>query len=143
MVSLGGLARKIFGSSNERRVRSYNPRVAAIGALEEKLRTLTDEQLAAKTVEFRAELAAGKTLDDILVPAFAVAREGSRRALGMRPFDVQLVGAMILNDNSIAEMKTGEGKTLVATLAVYLNALAIISPAATPPPCRSSTVSSG
>ncbi|MDQ0420510.1 preprotein translocase subunit SecA [Peteryoungia aggregata LMG 23059] len=123
MVSLGGLARKIFGSSNERRVKSYNPRVAQIAALEEKVKALTDEQLAAKTAEFRAELAAGKTLDDILVPAFAVAREGARRALGMRPFDVQLIGAMILNDNSIAEMKTGEGKTLVATLAVYLNAL--------------------
>ncbi|MGC4408777.1 preprotein translocase subunit SecA [Allorhizobium sp. NPDC080224] len=124
MVSLGGLARKIFGSSNERRVKSYNPRVAQIAALEEKVKALTDEQLAAKTGEFRAELAAGKTLDDILVPAFAVAREGARRALGMRPFDVQLIGGMILNDNSIAEMKTGEGKTLVATLAVYLNALA-------------------
>ncbi len=123
MVSLGGLARKIFGSSNERRVKSYNPRVAQIAALEEKVKALSDEQLAAKTAEFRAELAAGKTLDDILVPAFAVAREGARRALGMRPFDVQLIGAMILNDNSIAEMKTGEGKTLVATLAVYLNAL--------------------
>jgi preprotein translocase subunit SecA len=123
MVSLGGLARKIFGSSNERRVKSYSPRVAQIAALEEKVKALTDEQLAAKTAEFRAELAAGKTLDDILVPAFAVAREGARRALGMRPFDVQLIGGMILNDNSIAEMKTGEGKTLVATLAVYLNAL--------------------
>ncbi|KQW28161.1 preprotein translocase subunit SecA [Rhizobium sp. Root274] len=124
MVSLGGLARKIFGSSNERRVRSYQPQVAAIAALEEKMKALSDAELAAKTVEFRAQLAAGKTLEDILVPAFAVAREGSRRALGMRPFDVQLIGAMILNDNSIAEMKTGEGKTLVATLAVYLNALA-------------------
>ncbi len=123
MVSLGGLARKIFGSSNERRVRSYGPRVAAIGALEEKMKALSDAELAAKTEEFKAQLAAGKTLDDILVPAFAVAREGARRALGMRPFDVQLIGGMILNDNSIAEMKTGEGKTLVATLAVYLNAL--------------------
>jgi preprotein translocase subunit SecA len=124
MVSLGGLARKIFGSSNERRVRSYGPRVAAIAALEEKMKALSDTELAAKTDEFKAQLAAGKSLDDILVPAFAVAREGARRALNMRPFDVQLIGAMILNDNSIAEMKTGEGKTLVATLAVYLNALA-------------------
>ncbi|EHS54181.1 Protein translocase subunit secA [Rhizobium sp. PDO1-076] len=124
MVSLGGLARKIFGSSNERRVRSYQPRIAQIAALEESMKALSDSELAGKTDEFRQMLAAGKTLDDILVPAFAVAREGSRRALGMRPFDVQLVGAMILNDNSIAEMKTGEGKTLVATLAVYLNALA-------------------
>jgi preprotein translocase subunit SecA len=124
MVSLGGIARKIFGSSNERRVRSYQPRIAQIAALEESMKALSDSELAGKTDEFRQMLASGKTLDDILVPAFAVAREGSRRALGMRPFDVQLVGAMILNDNSIAEMKTGEGKTLVATLAVYLNALA-------------------
>ncbi|WP_159953283.1 preprotein translocase subunit SecA [Rhizobium sp. 18065] len=124
MVSLGGLARKIFGSSNERRVRSYQPRIAEIAALEESMKALSDSELAGKTDEFRQLLASGKTLDDILAPAFAVAREGSRRALGMRPFDVQLVGAMILNDNSIAEMKTGEGKTLVATLAVYLNALA-------------------
>lgn len=123
MVSLGGLARKIFGSSNERRVRSYHPNVAAIGALEEKMKALSDAELAAKTEEFKQALASGKTLEDILVPAFAVAREGSRRALGMRPFDVQLIGGMILNDNAIAEMKTGEGKTLVATLAVYLNAL--------------------
>ncbi|KPF42573.1 preprotein translocase subunit SecA [Rhizobium sp. AAP43] len=123
MVSLGGLARKIFGSSNERRVRSYQSRVAAIGALEEQMKALSDAELAAKTEQFKAEVAGGKSLDDILIPAFAVAREGARRALGMRPFDVQLIGAMILNDNAIAEMKTGEGKTLVATLAVYLNAL--------------------
>ena len=123
MVSLGGLARKLFGSSNERRVRSYQPKVAAINALEESMKALSDEALAGKTQEFRKMLADGKSIDDLLVPAFAVAREASRRALGMRPFDVQLVGAMILNDNSIAEMKTGEGKTLVATLAVYLNAL--------------------
>ncbi len=124
MVSLGGLARKLFGSANERRVRSYQPKVAAIAALEDQIKALSDEALSGKTQEFRKLLAEGKTLDDILVPAFAVAREASRRALGMRPFDVQLIGAMILNDNAIAEMKTGEGKTLVATLAVYLNALA-------------------
>ncbi|ATN36182.1 preprotein translocase subunit SecA [Rhizobium sp. ACO-34A] len=124
MVSLGGLARKLFGSANERRVRSYQPKVAAIAALEDQMKALSDEALSGKTQEFRKLLADGKTLDDILVPAFAVAREASRRALGMRPFDVQLIGAMILNDNAIAEMKTGEGKTLVATLAVYLNALA-------------------
>ena len=124
MVSLGGLARKLFGSANERRIRSYQPKVAAINALEESMKALSDEALAGKTQEFRKMLAEGKSIDDLLVPAFAVAREASRRALGMRPFDVQLVGAMILNDNAIAEMKTGEGKTLVATLAVYLNALA-------------------
>jgi preprotein translocase subunit SecA len=124
MVSFGGIARKLFGSANERRVRAFAPNVAAINPLEEGLRALSDEQLAAKTVEFRQQLADGKTLDDLLVPAFAVAREASRRVLGMRPFDVQLVGGMILHSNAIAEMKTGEGKTLVATLPVYLNALA-------------------
>ncbi|MFT4182649.1 MAG: preprotein translocase subunit SecA [Rhizobium sp.] len=124
MVSLGGIARKLFGSSNDRRVKSFQPNVVAINALEEQMRALSDEALAAKTVEFRQQLADGKTLDDILVPAFAVAREASRRVLGMRPFDVQLIGGMILHSNAIAEMKTGEGKTLVATLPVYLNALA-------------------
>ncbi|MGO7162140.1 preprotein translocase subunit SecA, partial [Rhizobium johnstonii] len=123
MVSFGGIARKLFGSSNDRRVRSYQPNVTAINSIEEKTKALTDEQLAAKTVEFRALLAEGKTLDDILIPAFAVVREASRRVLGLRPFDVQLVGGMILHSNAIAEMKTGEGKTLVATLPVYLNAL--------------------
>ena len=123
MVSLGGLARKIFGSSNDRRVKSYRPRTADINALEAQMKALSDAELRAKTDEFKAQLAAGKTLDDILNPAFAVAREAARRVLGMRPFDVQLIGGMILNDNSIAEMKTGEGKTLVGTLPVYLNAL--------------------
>lgn len=97
--------------------------MAAINALEDSIKALSDAELAAKTEEFKGELAKGKTLDDILIPAFAVAREASRRALGMRPFDVQLIGGMILHENAIAEMKTGEGKTLVATLAVYLNAL--------------------
>ncbi|WP_349365809.1 MAG: preprotein translocase subunit SecA [Nitratireductor rhodophyticola] len=123
MVSLGGLARKVFGSSNDRRVKGFRPRVAAINALEDEMKALSDEALRGKTEEFRKELAAGKSLDDILVPAFAVAREASRRALGMRPFDVQLIGGMVLHDGCIAEMKTGEGKTLVATLPVYLNAL--------------------
>ncbi|MBO9628842.1 MAG: preprotein translocase subunit SecA, partial [Shinella sp.] len=124
MVSLGGIARKLFGSSNDRRVRSYKPRVDAINALEPEIKALSDEALRAKTVEFREQLANGKTLDDILVPAFAVAREAAFRVLGLRPFDVQLIGGMILHEKSIAEMKTGEGKTLVATLPVYLNALA-------------------
>ncbi|MGF0539691.1 preprotein translocase subunit SecA [Agrobacterium sp. ES01] len=124
MVSLGGIARKLFGSSNDRRIRSYQPRVDEINAMEDELKVLDDAALAAKTIEFRQKLADGAKLDDLLVPAFAVAREASRRTLGMRPFDVQLIGAMILHENSIAEMKTGEGKTLVATLAVYLNALA-------------------
>ncbi|KQS95129.1 MULTISPECIES: preprotein translocase subunit SecA [unclassified Rhizobium] len=124
MVSLGGLARKIFGSSNDRRVKGYKAKVDAINALEAQTKALSDEALAAKTVEFRKQLADGKTLDDLLVPAFAVAREAARRTLGLRPFDVQLIGGMILHEKSIAEMKTGEGKTLVATLPVYLNALA-------------------
>ncbi|OCO99627.1 MULTISPECIES: preprotein translocase subunit SecA [unclassified Ensifer] len=124
MVSLGGLARKLFGSSNERRVRGYKARVDAINALEADMKALSDEALAAKTAEFRKQLEEGKTLDDLLVPAFAVAREAARRVLGLRPFDVQLIGGMILHERAIAEMKTGEGKTLVATLPVYLNALA-------------------
>ncbi len=124
MVSLGGIARKLFGSSNDRRIKSYRPDVAAIGALEDSMKALSDAELAGKTADFKAQLAAGKTTDDLVVPAFAVVREAARRSLGMRPFDVQLMGGMILNDGAIAEMKTGEGKTLVATLAVYLNALA-------------------
>jgi len=123
MVSLGGVARKLFGSANDRRIRSFKPRVAAINALEEKIKALSDEELKAKTEEFKKQLAEGKNLDDLLVEAFAVVREASHRVLGLRPFDVQLIGGMILHENAIAEMKTGEGKTLVATLPVYLNAL--------------------
>jgi preprotein translocase subunit SecA len=121
---IGALARKIFGSSNERRVKSYMPRVAEINALEKELEKLSDEALRARTTEFKQELENGKTLDDILVPAFATCREAAKRTLGQRHFDVQLVGGMILHDGRISEMKTGEGKTLVATLPVYLNALA-------------------
>nr|MDQ2703948.1 preprotein translocase subunit SecA [Pseudomonadota bacterium] len=124
MVSLGVLARKIFGSSNDRRIKSTRPKVEAINAMENELRALSDEQLAARTEQFRADLANGATLDDLLVPAFATVREAARRVLGMRPFDVQLVGGMVLHNGGIAEMRTGEGKTLVATLPVYLNALA-------------------
>ncbi|MEJ6785054.1 preprotein translocase subunit SecA [Aminobacter sp. Piv2-1] len=123
MVSLGGIARKIFGSSNDRRVKSTRPRVEAINALEKELQGLSDEQLRARTAEFRQELADGKSLDDLLIPAFATVREGAKRALGLRPFDVQLIGGMVLHGRGIAEMRTGEGKTLVATLPVYLNAL--------------------
>ncbi|OEO30551.1 preprotein translocase subunit SecA [Devosia insulae DS-56] len=120
---LAAIAKAIFGSANDRQVKKYLPRVAAINALEPEFEKLTDEQLKAKTQEFRDQLAAGKSLDDILEPAFATVREASKRVLGMRHFDVQLIGGMVLNNRSIAEMKTGEGKTLVATLAVYLNAL--------------------
>ena len=123
MVSLGGMARKIFGSSNDRRIKGLRPRAAEITALEPQISKLTDEQLRAKTVEFKEKLAAGATLDSILVEAFAVVREAARRAIGLRPFDVQLIGGMVLHSGSIAEMRTGEGKTLVATLPVYLNAL--------------------
>jgi preprotein translocase subunit SecA len=121
---LGGFARKLFGSANDRRVKGYRPRVQAINAMEKELEGLSDEALRARTQEFRAQIAAGTSLDDLLVPAFATVREGAKRALGMRPFDVQLIGGMVLHEGGIAEMKTGEGKTLVATLPVYLNALA-------------------
>src|ERR1700754_3039747 len=121
---IGALARKLFGTPNDRRVKGYQPRVAAINALEGELEKLSDEALKARTDEFRKELADGKTLDDILVPAFATVREAAKRTLGQRHFDVQLIGGMVLHEGDIAEMKTGEGKTLVATVAVYLNALA-------------------
>ncbi|GAA0598386.1 preprotein translocase subunit SecA [Paenochrobactrum glaciei] len=123
MVSFGGLARKIFGSSNDRRVKSMRQRVQEITALEKNYEALTNEQLQAKTAEFRAALANGKTVDDLLPDAFATAREAAKRVLGMRPFDVQLIGGMVLHERGIAEMRTGEGKTLMATLPVYLNAL--------------------
>ena len=121
---LGAVARKLFGSANDRRVKNYMPRVAAINALEPELAKLSDDELRARTAAFKQELEGGKTLDDILVPAFATVREAGKRTLGQRHFDVQLIGGMILHEGRIAEMKTGEGKTLVATLAVYLNALA-------------------
>ncbi|OCK57935.1 preprotein translocase subunit SecA [Bradyrhizobium sp. LMTR 3] len=121
---IGALARKFFGSANDRRVKGYQSRVNAINALEPEVAKLSDEALKARTAEFRQQLADGKTLDDILVPAFATVREAAKRTLGQRHFDVQLIGGMVLHEGDIAEMKTGEGKTLVATLAVYLNALA-------------------
>jgi preprotein translocase subunit SecA len=121
---LGALARKFFGSANDRRIKAYQPRVDAINALEPEVAALSDEALKARTAEFRQQLADGKTLDDILVPAFATVREAAKRTLKQRHFDVQLIGGMVLHEGDIAEMKTGEGKTLVATLAVYLNALA-------------------
>ncbi|WP_422371616.1 preprotein translocase subunit SecA [Hoeflea sp.] len=123
MVKFGAIARKLFGSSNDRRIRAYKPQVDAINALEPELTALSDADLAARTVQFREQIANGAKVDDLIVPAFATVREAARRAIGLRPFDVQLIGGMILNENSIAEMKTGEGKTLVATLPVYLNAL--------------------
>ncbi len=123
MFGLGSIAAKVFGSSNDRKVKKYQTRVDAINALEPELAALSDDELRARTETFRQQFADGTSLDDLLVPAFATVREGSKRALGLRHFDVQLVGGMVLNDNSIAEMRTGEGKTLVATLPVYLNAI--------------------
>jgi preprotein translocase subunit SecA len=124
LSTIGGFAAKIFGSSNERRVRGYQPRVEAINALEDDVARLTDDELRLRTENFRRQLAEGASLDDILVPAFATVREAAKRTLGQRHFDVQLIGGMVLHEGKIAEMKTGEGKTLVATLPVYLNALA-------------------
>ena len=123
MFGLGSLAAKVFGSSNDRKVKKYASQVAAINALEAEMQALSDADLRARTDEFRQQFKDGTTLDQLLVPAFATVREASRRALGLRHFDVQLIGGMVLNENSIAEMRTGEGKTLVATLPVYLNAL--------------------
>lgn len=115
---------KIFGSRNERLIKQYRRKVALINKLEPAIQKLTDAELAQKTEEFRARYAKGETLEKLLPEAFAVAREASFRVLGQRPYDVQLIGAMVLNDNKIAEMRTGEGKTLTAVMAVYLNAIA-------------------
>src|SRR5690242_17212712 len=116
---IGAVARKLFGSANERRIRSYQPRVAAINALEKELEGLSDEELRGRTAAFKKQVAEGASLDDVLVPAFATVREAAKRTIGQRHFDVQLIGGMILHEGRISEMKTGEGKTLVATLPVY------------------------
>ena len=118
-----GLLKKIFGSRNDRLVRQYSQTVRAINALEPEIEKLSDEALKAKTDEFRKRVADGASLDDLLVEAFAVVREAGKRVHGMRHFDVQMIGGMVLHNGKIAEMRTGEGKTLTATLAVYLNAL--------------------
>src|SRR5881296_851535 len=117
------LLNKIFGSKNEREIKRLQPLVAEIGAKEPSLAQLSDHDLRAKTEEFKKRLADGATLDDLLADAFAVCREMAKRKLEMRHFDVQLIGGMVLHQGKISEMKTGEGKTLVATLALYLNAL--------------------
>lgn len=119
----GALAKSIFGSSNDRYVKSLDKQVKKIAAFEAEMKAMSDEQLAAQTVKFRAALEAGASLDDLLPEAFATVREASVRTMGMRHFDVQMIGGMVLHRGEIAEMRTGEGKTLVATLAVYLNAL--------------------
>ncbi len=117
------LLTKVFGSQHERDVKKMLPIVASINDMEPQIKALSDDELRAKTVEFREQIANGMPLDDLLVPAFAVAREGAWRSVGMRPYDVQLMGGVVLHRGRIAEMKTGEGKTLVGTLPVYLNAL--------------------
>ncbi|MBV9749391.1 MAG: preprotein translocase subunit SecA, partial [Acetobacteraceae bacterium] len=120
---LSSLARAIFGTANDRSLKAYQRRVPQVNALEPAMQALSDDELRAKTAEFRARLADGASLDDLLPEAFAAVREASKRVLGLRHFDVQLIGGMVLHEGKIAEMKTGEGKTLVATLPVYLNAL--------------------
>ncbi|HEY5210737.1 MAG TPA: preprotein translocase subunit SecA [Stellaceae bacterium] len=120
---IGGLARRLFGSANDRYIRSLGATVEEINALEPEVQKLSDDELAARTVAFRDRLAQGETLDDLLPDAFATVREAAKRVLGQRHFDVQMLGGLVLHKGQIAEMKTGEGKTLVATLPVYLNAL--------------------
>ena len=120
---IGSVMRKIFGSANERYVKGLRKTVAKINALEAEIAPLTDEELKARTPMLKKRLADGETLDDILPDAFATIREAAKRTIGQRHFDVQLIGGIVLHRGQIAEMRTGEGKTLVATLAVYLNAL--------------------
>src|SRR5271169_7191537 len=120
----GDLARRLFGSANDRYVKSLGPIVSAINELEPQLEAMSDEELRARTQAFRQQLADGVELDDLLVDAFATVREAAKRTLGQRHFDAQLMGGVVLHRGMIAEMKTGEGKTLVSTLPVYLNALA-------------------
>ncbi|NGP16331.1 preprotein translocase subunit SecA [Devosia aurantiaca] len=122
-MALAAFARKIFGSPSDRQVKRYQGKVTAINALEPDLVKLSDDELRARTADFKAQIERGASLDDLVVPAFATVREASKRVLGMRHFDVQMIGGMVMNDRGIAEMRTGEGKTLVATLPMYLNAL--------------------
>ncbi len=123
MLGMGKIAKKIFGTANDRYIKSLQPQVNAINGLEEEFQKLSDDELREKTGEFRARLADGASLDSLLVPAFAAVREAAKRTLGQRHYDVQLIGGIVLNSGKISEMKTGEGKTLVSTLAGYLNAL--------------------
>lgn len=123
MSFFSSILKSIFGDPDERRMNEYRPIVAQINELESRFSGMADSELAAQTERFKSEIAAGKSLDDVLPEAFAVVREASRRVLGMRHFDVQLIGGMVLHQGKISEMKTGEGKTLVSTLPAYLNAL--------------------
>src|SRR5687768_257777 len=121
---LNNLLKKVFGSRNDRLIKQYFQTVGVINGLEAKIEALTDAELRAKTDEFKQRVAGGATLDELLPEAFAVVREAGKRTLGMRHFDVQLIGGLVLHSGKIAEMRTGEGKTLMATLPAYLNALA-------------------
>jgi preprotein translocase subunit SecA len=123
MLGFLNIAKKVFGTSNERYLKSLEPRIKAINALEPEIKALTDDELKGKTAEFRDRLEKGGKLDNLLVEAFAVVREAAVRTLGQRHYDVQLIGGIVLHEGQISEMKTGEGKTLVSTLAGYLNAL--------------------
>ena len=120
---LGGFAKAIFGSSNDRYVRSLRKTVDKVNALEPSIQAMSDDELKGQTARFKERLAAGEDLDDLLPEAFATVREAALRTLGQRHYDVQLVGGIVLHRGEIAEMRTGEGKTLVATLAVYLLSL--------------------
>ncbi|TVR49215.1 MAG: preprotein translocase subunit SecA, partial [Rhodobacteraceae bacterium] len=123
MLGLGTISRKVFGTANDRKVKSVRPVVERINALEPEFQALSDDGLVEKTQELKARVEQGESLDDVLPEAFANCREAARRALGLRAFDVQLIGGIFLHQGNIAEMKTGEGKTLVATFPAYLNAL--------------------
>ena len=123
MLGMGGIAKRLFGSANDRYVKSLGKIVDRINGLEPAMQALDDDALRRQTEKLKDRLAAGETLDDILPEAFATVREAAKRTMGMRHFDVQMVGGIVLHRGEIAEMRTGEGKTLVATLAVYLNAL--------------------
>ena len=123
MLGLGSLAKKVFGTANDRKVKATKPLIDKINALEPSFESLSDEQIIAKTAEFKRRVADGESLDDLLPEAFANCREAAKRALGLRAFDVQLMGGIFLHQGNISEMKTGEGKTLVATLPTYLNGL--------------------
>ena len=121
--SIQNFAKKLFGDANDREIKKIQPLVDKINALEPKLEKLSDEELANQTVLFRTRLEKGETLDDLLPEAFATVRETAKRTMGMRHYDCQMIGGIVLHQGKISEMKTGEGKTLVATLPVYLNAL--------------------
>ena len=118
-----GLAKKLFGTENDRKLKKFRPLIEKINGLEDSFVALTDDQLTLKTDEFKSRFKAGETLDDLLPEAFAAVREAAKRTLGQRHYDVQLIGGITLHRGEIAEMRTGEGKTLVSTLAAYLNAL--------------------